>query len=335
MTIAEKRKQIFDALTPLLKPKGFKLYKTGGDPGYVYFKDNIAITMGFNFFKSGKITFSSYEITHYEVEDYILALNKFPEVYNAKKKDHLGTVYGWGSKGSHGFEAHTPEQIDNGIALIKEYILGDGQTFLDTYTHLPNILKRMDELEKNDIAIKIWFNFFKSGKITFSNYEITHYEVEDYLLALNKFPEEYNEKKRYHLRTVYDWGSKGPHGFESDTPEQIDNGIALIKEYILGDGQTFLDTYTHLPNILKRMDELEANNILWGNRNEGGILAGTVDFLFRGLIISKLCNDSNYIHKVEKVNLLLSDGANDEWLPYYEKIKKDLKTIEPKYNLEN
>lgn len=221
MTIAEKRKQIFDALTPLLKPKGFKLYKIGGNPGYVYYKDNIAIDFGFSFFKSGKITFSRYGITHYEVEDYILALNKFPEVYKDKKKDHLGTVYDWANIG------------------------------------------------------------------------------------------------------------KNPNNFESDTPEQIDNGIALIKEYILGDGQTFLDTYTHLPNILKRMDELEANNILWGNRNEGGILAGTVDFLFRGLIISKLCNDSNYIHKVEKVNLLLSDGANDEWLPYYEKIKKDLETIEP------
>ncbi|WP_194767358.1 hypothetical protein [Tamlana sp. I1] len=220
MKIAEKRKQLFDSLTPVLKPKGFKLFKTGGNPCYIYYKNDIAIDLGFNFFKLGDITFSSYGITHYEVEDYILALNKFPEVFKEKKKDHLNTVYQWETKCIHGFDANTPEEIEQGIELINTYINGEGQTFLDTYMYLPN--------------------------------------------------------------------------------------------------------------ILKRMDELEAKGSSWQD-----ILAGTLDAYFRVLIISKLCNDSNYESKKALVDLIFEKPGYENWIPFYEKLKLVLPTIQPKYNLDH
>ncbi|MCX2744393.1 hypothetical protein OO013_10975 [Mangrovivirga sp. M17] len=52
---------------------------------------------------------------------------------------------------------------------------------------------------------------------------------------------------------------------------------------------------------------------------------------FRGLIISKLCNDPNYNQKFRKVEAIFDEP--DEWLPYWEKLKAVLPTIEPKYNL--
>ena len=222
MNNTEKRTQVFDSLTPILKPKGYKLYRTGGDPCYIYYK--------------------------------------------------------------------------------------------------------------NGIAIKIGFNFFNSGDITFSTFGITHYEVEDYILDLDCFPETFKEKKRNHLPTVYDWTSKGPFGFMGKTPEEIEKGIEHIKRYINGDGQVFLDTYMHVPNILKRMDELEAKGITWQSRNECGILAGTLDAKFRGLIISKLCNDPKYNSKLSIVDRVFEEPNYADWKPYYEKLKTALPTIPPKYN---
>ena len=73
----------------------------------------------------------------------------------------------------------------------------------------------------------------------------------------------------------------------------------------------------------------------WQN-GEQGILAGTLDAFFRGLIIAKLCNDteSNFENKVRFCEKYLYDGTNNEWLPYYEKLKAEvLPTIEPQYNI--
>jgi hypothetical protein len=224
MKTAEKRKQLFESLTPFLKPMGFKLYKTGMDPSYVYYDGNVA-----------------------------------------------------------------------------KYF---------------------------------FFNFKSYGKITYSKLGITHYTVEDYILALDYFPEHFNEKKKYHLHTVYDWVSKGLNNFDANTPEEIEKGIEQIKQYINGDGQVFLDTYMHVPNILKRMDELEAEGILWQDRSKDGILGGTLDAEFRGLIISKLCNDHHYEAKLAMTNDVFENPKYANWKPYYEKLKTVLPTIQPKYNLD-
>ena len=74
------------------------------------------------------------------------------------------------------------------------------------------------------------------------------------------------------------------------------------------------------------MDRLEAEGLYWKE-----ILSGGPDYLFRGVIISKLCNDPQYDQKLSFVDSLMQDL--DEWQPYWEKLKAVLHTIEPKYSL--
>ncbi|MGV4528957.1 hypothetical protein [Ornithobacterium rhinotracheale] len=75
------------------------------------------------------------------------------------------------------------------------------------------------------------------------------------------------------------------------------------------------------------MDELTAQGKYWHE-----ILSGSADYLFRGLIISKLCNDPNYNEKIKYTDKIFYDKP-DEWIPYYEKLKERLKSVEPKYNI--
>ncbi len=118
-----------------------------------------------------------------------------------------------------------------------------------------------------------------------------------------------------------------------DTEEKVEEFCNWYIEYINDEGADFVHHYSYLPNVLKRMHELEEEGLSWQNPGKG-ILAGSIDAFFRGLIISKLCNDSRLDSKVEFCDKYLYDGTNDEWVPYYEKLKAEvLPTIEPKYNL--
>lgn len=122
---------------------------------------------------------------------------------------------------------------------------------------------------------------------------------------------------------------------DMDTEEQIEDYCNWYLGYINGEGADFVRHYSYLPNVLKRMDELVEAGLTWQYPHKG-ILEGNTDAFFRGLIISKLCNDplSNFETKVKFCDKWLYNGRNDKWLPYYEKLKAEvLPTIEPKYNL--
>ena len=120
--------------------------------------------------------------------------------------------------------------------------------------------------------------------------------------------------------------------FEFLTEEHIEYYVEKIEEYIQTDGQKFIETYSYLPNILKKMDELTAQGKTWQNR-ENGILSGSLDAEFRGLIIAKLCNDPNFQKKVEMCDTVFNESCYEEWLPYYEKLKERLESVEPIYNV--
>ena len=122
---------------------------------------------------------------------------------------------------------------------------------------------------------------------------------------------------------------------DMDTEEQIEDYCNWYLGYINGEGADFVQRYSYLPNVLKRMDELVEAGLTWQYPHKG-ILEGNTDAFFRGLIISKLCNDplSNFENKVEFCDKWLYNGRNDKWLPYYEKLKAEvLPIIEPKYNI--
>ena len=55
---------------------------------------------------------------------------------------------------------------------------------------------------------------------------------------------------------------------------------------------------------------------------------------FRGLIISKLCNDPHLEHKVIKIDREFHENESYmRWWPYLDRLKEILPTIEPKYNI--
>lgn len=118
-----------------------------------------------------------------------------------------------------------------------------------------------------------------------------------------------------------------------NTQEEIDSFCDWYIGYLVGDGMRFLNHYSYLPNILKRMDELEAQGLTW-QHPKVGILSGSLDAELRGLIISKLCNDPYFEHKVTKIDQLFHEDESDKpWWPYLDRLKEILPTIEPKYNI--
>ena len=117
--------------------------------------------------------------------------------------------------------------------------------------------------------------------------------------------------------------------FEFLTEEHIEYYVEKIEEYIQTDGQKFIETYSYLPNILKKMDELVDIGGYWSD-----LLTGGVPHLFKGLIISKLCNDPNFYNKIIFVDNIFATEDISEYLPYYEKLKERLKSVEPIYNVQ-
>lgn len=102
-----------------------------------------------------------------------------------------------------------------------------------------------------------------------------------------------------------------------------------IIDYMENEGKKFFMNYSFLPNILEEMNNNQKESIYWSH----GILKGTSEPFMSGLIISKLCNDPDYENKFEYVTNLYSAPENNltAYLPYLEKLRERLKTVEPIY----
>jgi hypothetical protein len=183
-----------------------------------------------------------------------------------------------------------------------------------------------------------WLNFFDSGAITFSRMEMTVIEVEDILFKTGVFDWvlqdlEKSKKLKMFSSTVTDSRTElipiSINGDDFETKEQVEEYTEKIVDYIINYGFPFIEYFCYLPNVLTEMERLQAEGRDW---NE--ILSGRGDRLFRGLIISKLCNDQNYSYKELHVdNIFSTESVFKKWLPYYEKLKERLKTLEPIYNV--
>ena len=149
LTVKERKKIVFDILTPYYTPKGFKKYLTGGDPGYVFYKDNYAISFFFNFPQYGNITPGrNLDVTFYEVEDYILKI-QFPntnlESYQAKKRNHIATIHSK-IKGGHRDIIYTPEQAEQVAYDQIASFETEGQAFLGKYPTIVEVFYELDQL---------------------------------------------------------------------------------------------------------------------------------------------------------------------------------------------
>ncbi len=196
-------------------------------------------------------------------------------------------------------------------------------------------------LKEKDRVVFFIFNFNDSGSVVMSKAMISFTIIEDIMFEIKKPNQDYSflDNKKYFLTTIEDKFSSGVRGFDKNNLEYVvSNQEQLvfftnwIINYLDTASKEFIERYSHLPSILFEMDRLESENLTWNNR-EKGILIGSLDAYFRGLIISKLCNDPKFNDKIEKMNLKFNQAGYEEWIPYYEKLKNKLDTLMPIYNL--
>jgi hypothetical protein len=184
-------------------------------------------------------------------------------------------------------------------------------------------------------VIYCFFNFHRGG-VSFSPISVSINSIEDIILEIG-FPHNdlaiFKKKDKYYLETFHDKHTMIPN--EKNSVVSIDNKSDIkelgdwVINYIQNTGLPFAEYYSHLPNVLSEMNRLEAEGKYWN-----GILGGLADYLFRGLIISKLCNDDDFERKVQYCDEKLNSRPSLAiWLPYYEKLKARLQNLQPMYNV--
>ena len=183
-------------------------------------------------------------------------------------------------------------------------------------------------INKENYRCKFYLNFSDMGDLYFSKYSMSIKQVESIVEEISS-PNDTShlDKERYISPTILDT-SKNSYLYKIiETQKELEDFTNWVIDYLEKEGNHFIETYSYLPNILKKMDESLAEGKYWSE-----ILSGCEDNLFRGLIISKLCNDKNYNKKIEYVDSIFYESP-DDWLPYYEKLKERLKSVEPIYNV--
>ncbi len=119
---------------------------------------------------------------------------------------------------------------------------------------------------------------------------------------------------------------RGMISSHSDAVEYANSAI----EYLEIKGFPFAEWYSYIPNILEEINNLHLQGKYWTELLDG---VGS-DYLFKGLLISKLCNDPKYFEKESYVEKELnSEVYYAKYLPYFEKAKELIKAVEPIYNL--
>jgi hypothetical protein len=188
-------------------------------------------------------------------------------------------------------------------------------------------------LKKDNLVFWNYFSPMSSGCIYSTKLHITHHEVEDVILEIglpNNELIEQKKKKHYFLGTVYD--QKGKIEFEETktlfSEVEVDAYVRAIKTYMATDAKAFVDRYSFLPNLFNDMVEAEKQGKFWYEM----ISASGPEWIFRGLIISKLCNDPNFKERVLYAESRIIN-LTPVWQPYYEKLKERLKSLQPKYNV--
>ena len=188
-------------------------------------------------------------------------------------------------------------------------------------------------LKTKNFVVTFFMNFLDVGGIDISGIRMSILEVENHII--NLFGKQYicdkyfYDEKRYFLDTISD--KKRLDKFsnvELKTEIEVLDFVQWYINYFEKEGKHFIETYSYLSNILKKMDELVDIGGYWSD-----LLTGGVPHLFKGLIISKLCNDPNFYNKIIFVDNIFATEDISEYLPYYEKLKERLKSVEPIYNV--
>ena len=124
-----------------------------------------------------------------------------------------------------------------------------------------------------------------------------------------------------------------------ETEDDVNMVVDYFLDYLFGKAKKFVETYLYLPNVVRKIEDFIPEKISW-NYNDDTELFGMYDGYFRGLIISKLCNDPKFEEKFKYVDTrFTSDRDASFWggnfSSDYKKLKQLLPTIEPKYSMDS
>ncbi|WP_417443434.1 hypothetical protein [Joostella sp.] len=154
------RKQILHkSLDGILKPKGYKLINTGLDPRYILKLENKVEFIFFNFKDAGSVSTSELLVSISEVESIILEI-ELPNFdltsYKERKKYFFSTIKDivFNNEFDEKYYLKAPKtevEMEAMATWLVNYLQTRGFAFAEHYSYLPNILAKMDELDKDEI----------------------------------------------------------------------------------------------------------------------------------------------------------------------------------------
>ncbi len=166
-------------------------------------------------------------------------------------------------------------------------------------------------LDSGFYKVSFYMGFSDYGYVWFENVEIAINEVELYISECIGDSTVYPggsrliDNKTEFRKTLNDHTDIGKYSeYAVDTEDDVNMVVDYFLDYLLGTAKKFVETYLYLPNVVRKMEELDNANISWVHY-EKGLFWGNFDGHFRGLIISKLCNDPLFQDKVKRVEYWL------------------------------
>ena len=117
-----------------------------------------------------------------------------------------------------------------------------------------------------------------------------------------------------------------------DTPEIVHLYCDWLTNYFTHEYPMIVEHYSYLPNILQKMNELDAKKIAWGNIVSEGILCGGFPYLC-GLLISKLCNDPLFEQRYEHWEKCFLVDEYEMYFPSFDRFRSIIAQLKPRYNV--
>ena len=117
-----------------------------------------------------------------------------------------------------------------------------------------------------------------------------------------------------------------------DTPESVHLYCDWLTNYFTHEYPIIVEHYSYLPNILQKMNELDAKNIRWDNTESEGILCCVFPDLC-GLLISKLCNDPLFEQRYEHWEKCFLVDEYEMYFPSFDRFRSIIAQLKPRYHV--
>lgn len=193
-------------------------------------------------------------------------------------------------------------------------------------------------------GIKLSLFFSEIGESSNSLFSLSHQEVEEIMLNVgvpyNSWVKEKKGKKL--LYTFYDGITRYPFTRRNlpigdtanneieyiESEEDVLRWKEALISYINRDGKLFIEEFSYLPNVLRRLNQNSTLETLSYTK----ILLGRLDHLFRALIISKLCDDPFFQEKLSLVKAEIAKDENFQWINHFNELETRLSALQARYS---